>query len=115
MSIATFEGKCKLRASTRSAKLWAKSSWPSTRSAIMSACIAQAGFQPRTARVQQVMYHFATTRGFEGLSVKSKGPGTPEHEALRCGVPHARVGQFSIGDPGSVLDRRQHASRALSD
>jgi hypothetical protein len=22
------------------------------------------------------------------------------HEALRCGVPHAGVGQFSIGDPG---------------
>ena len=31
-----------------------------------------------------------------------------QHKVLRCGVPHPRVGQFSIGDPGSVLHRRQH-------
>jgi len=31
-----------------------------------------------------------------------------QHEVLRFGVPHPGVGQFSIGDPGSVLHRRLH-------
>ena len=31
----------------------------------------------------------------------------PQHEALRCGVPHAGVGHFSIGHPGSLLHRHQ--------
>jgi hypothetical protein len=29
-------------------------------------------------------------------------------EVLRYGVPHVGVGQFSIGDPGSVLHQRLH-------
>ena len=28
-----------------------------------------------------------------------------------CGAPHAGVGQFSIGDPGSILHRRQQGPR----
>src|ERR1700722_1528786 len=39
------------------------------------------------------------------LALSAQGPNLHrflrhQHEALRCGVPHAGVGQFSIGDPG---------------
>src|ERR1700751_4786688 len=65
-------------------------------------------FAPKIAP-NRIARHLEHSRDLaNAFSPPTQGPGLPrflrhQHEALHSRVPHAGVGQFSIGDPGSVL------------